>query len=175
VSRRIFEAAGDAIDIFFIGNDFGAQTGPMIGPDLFRRFLVPQLRRFVDLGREFGKLVLLHSDGSLRSLLPDLIDAGFDGIQSIQSNCRGMELGALKRDFGDRITFVGCVDSQALIEGTAGHARELTEQVLSTMMPGGGFIASPSHDYLLPETPVDNVLVMYETIRACGRYAKKAP
>jgi uroporphyrinogen decarboxylase len=43
------------------------------------------------------------------------------------------------------------------------------------MMPGGGFIASPSHDYLLPETPVDNVLVMYETIRACGSYVKKAP
>ena len=175
VSRRIFEAAGDAIDIFFIGNDFGAQNGPMIGPDLFRRFLLPQLRRFVDLGREFGKLVLLHSDGSLRSLLPDLIDAGFDGIQSIQPYCHGMELGALKRDFGDRITFVGCVDSQALIEGTAGQARELTRQVLSTMMHGGGFIASPSHDYLLPETPVDNVLVMYETIRACGSYVKKAP
>lgn len=170
VSRRIFEAAGDSIDIFFIGNDFGAQNGPMIGPDLFRRFLLPQLRRFVALGREFGKLVLLHSDGSLRSLLPDLIDAGFDGIQSIQPYCHGMELEGLKRDFGDRITFVGCVDSQELIEGTAGQARELTRRTLRTMMPGGGFIASPSHDYLLPETPVENILTMYETIRTCGRY-----
>jgi uroporphyrinogen-III decarboxylase len=170
VSRRIFEASGDAIDIFFIGNDFGAQNGPMIGPALFRRFLLPQLNRFVALGHEFGKLVLLHSDGSLRALMPDLIAAGFDGIQSIQPFCAGMELTGLKRDFGDQITFVGCVDTQALIEGSPEQARELTLRTLETMMPGGGFIASPSHDYLLPETPVDNVLVMYETIRRCGGY-----
>jgi uroporphyrinogen decarboxylase len=172
VSRRTFEAVGDAIDIFFIGNDFGAQHGPMIGPDHFRRFLVPQLKRFVALGHEFGKQVVLHSDGSLRVLMPDLITTGFDGIQSIQPFCCGMELAALKHDFGDHITFFGCVDTQALIEGTPAQARELTLRTIATMMPGGGFIASPSHDYLLPETPIDNVLVMYETIRACGSYGK---
>jgi uroporphyrinogen-III decarboxylase len=169
-SRRAFEAAGDAIDIFFIGNDFGAQSGPMLGPEHFRRFVLPQLKRFVDLGHEFGKLVLLHSDGSLRALIPDMIEIGLDGIQSIQPFSFGMELEGLKKDFGDRLTFAGCVDTQALIEGTAEEARELTRGVLETMMPGGGFIASPSHDYLLPETPVENVLIMYETIRECGTY-----
>lgn len=170
VSRRIFEASGDAIDIFFIGNDFGAQVGPMLSPRFFRRFILPHLRQFVDLGHEFGKYVILHCDGSIRSLLPDMIAIGLDGMQSVQPLCTGMELGGLKRDFGRDFTFMGGIDTQLLIEGTAEQARELTLKTLEIMMPGGGFIASPSHDYLLPETPVENVIVMYETIKECGGY-----
>ena len=168
VSRRTFEASGDAIDIFFIGNDFGAQAGPMLGPKAFRRFILPHLKRFVDLGHEFGKHVILHCDGSIRALLPDLIAIGLDGMQSVQPLCYGMELAGLKRDFGAQFTFMGGVDTQTLIEGTQEQARELTRKTLEIMMPGGGFIASPSHDYLLPETPVENVIVMYEMIKECG-------
>ena len=170
VSRRIFEASGDAIDIFFIGNDFGAQSGPMLSPKFFRRFILPHLKRFVDLGHRFGKYVLLHCDGSIRSLIPDMIAVGLDGMQSVQPLCYGMELSGLKRDFGQQFTFVGGIDTQALIEGTAEQARQLTLRTLEIMMPGGGFIASPSHDYLLPETPVENVIIMYETIKECGWY-----
>jgi uroporphyrinogen decarboxylase len=171
VSRRIFEASGDAIDVFFIGNDFGAQTGPMISPKLFRRFILPHLKRLTNLGHEYGKLVVLHCDGSIRTLIPDLIAIGIDGLQSVQPLCHGMELGRLKADFGRQITFMGGIDTQSLIEGSAEEARRLTLSVLQTMMPGGGFIASPSHDYLLPETPVENVIIMYETIQQYGAYS----
>ena len=81
-----------------------------------------------------------------------------------------MGLRGLKRDFGAQLTFMGCIDSQALIEGTREEARQLTIDTLKIMMPDGGFIASPSHDFLLPETPVENVIVMYETIKECGWY-----
>ncbi len=170
VSRRIFEASGDAVDVFFIGNDLGAQNGPMVGPRQFRSFILPHLKRFVDLGHEFGKVVVLHCDGSIRHFIPEMIAIGLDGIQSVQPYCTGMALDGLKRDFGKEMTFFGCVDTQALIEGTAEEARQLTIDTLNTMMPGGGFVASPSHDYLLPETPVENVIVMYETIKECGWY-----
>lgn len=171
VSRRIFEATGDAIDIFFIGNDLGAQTGPLVSPPLFREFVLPQLQRFVKLGHAYGKRVVLHTDGAMRLLIPDLIGIGMDGMQSVQPYATGMELSGLKRDFGKDFTFFGCIDTQALIETTPAGARQLTIDVLNTMMPGGGFIASPSHDYLLPETPVENVIIMYETIKECGSYS----
>jgi uroporphyrinogen decarboxylase len=78
---------------------------------------------------------------------------------------------SLKRDFGDRILLNGCVDTQhVLIEGTPDTVREQTREVLATMKPGGGYVASPSHDYLLPETPVENVIAMYETVREYGGY-----
>ena len=68
-SRRIFDAAGGSIDVFFIGNDFGTQCGPIVGEKLFRRFFLPPLKRLVDLGHGFGLKVMLHCCGGVRPLL----------------------------------------------------------------------------------------------------------
>ena len=72
----MFEAAGPAIDIFFIGNDFGSQTGPLLGVDLFEHFALPSLKRLIDLGHRFGKKVMMHCCGGFRPLFPSLIGAG---------------------------------------------------------------------------------------------------
>jgi len=171
VSRRIFEAAADAIDIFFIGNDFGTQTGPAIGEPLFRRFMLPHLRRLVELGHDYGLKVLMHCCGGFAPLIPALIEIGLDGLQALQPACRGMEPAGLKRAFGDRMVFEGCIDSQrVLIEGTPDLVRSRVRQVLEVMKPGGGYVCSPSHDFVLPETPVENVLALYETVRDYGGY-----
>jgi uroporphyrinogen decarboxylase len=171
VSRRIFEAARGTIDIFFIGNDFGTQTGPMVSAALFRRFFLPHLKRLVDLGHDFGLKVMLHCCGGFAPLIPTLIEIGLDALQSLQPDARGMEPGRLKRDFGDRIVLNGCIDTHhLLIKGTPELVRKRTREILDVMKPGGGYIASPSHDYLLPETPVENVLAMYETVKEFGWY-----
>jgi uroporphyrinogen decarboxylase len=171
VSRRIFVAAGGSIDIFFIGNDFGTQNGPVVSEALFRRFFRPHLKRLVDLGHDFGLKVMLHCCGGFAPLIPALIEIGLDALQSLQPDARGMEPSRLKRDFGDRIVLNGCVDTHhLLIKGTPDLVRRRTREILEIMKPGGGYIASPSHDYLLPETPLENVLAMYETIREYGQY-----
>lgn len=168
VSRRIFDAAADAIDIFFIGNDLGAQNGPLVGERLFRRFILPHLKRLVDLGHEYGLKVLLHCCGGFAPLIPAMIEAGL--VQSLQPNCRGMAPSKLKAEFGDRILLMGCIDTQLLIESTPAAVGAETRKVLGIMKPGGGFIASASHDYLLPETPVENVIAMFDSIREYGGY-----
>jgi uroporphyrinogen decarboxylase len=170
VSRRVFEAAGDLMDIYFIGNDFGGQIGPLIGEKVFRRFFVPQLRRLTDLGHDYGLKVLLHCCGGFQPLIPAMIEAGLDGVQSLQPTCRGMDPADLKANFGGKILLMGGVDTQLLIEGTPELARAATRRVLDIMMPGGGFICSPSHDYLLPETPVQNVAALFETVKDFGSY-----
>jgi uroporphyrinogen decarboxylase len=170
VSRRIFDAAADVIDIFFIGNDFGGQTGPLIGEGLFRRFYVPHLKRLADLGHDYGLKVLMHCCGGFAPLIPAMIEAGLDGVQALQPTCRGMEPADLKAAFGDKIVLMGAVDTQLLIEGTPEQARAATRRVLDIMKPGGGYVCSPSHDYLLPETPIENVLALYDTVREYGGY-----
>jgi uroporphyrinogen-III decarboxylase len=171
-SLRIFEEAADVIDIFFIGNDFGGKTGPLMSDALFRRFFLPHLKRLIDLGHDYGLKVMMHCCGGFAPLIPTMIEAGLDGLQALQPSTRGMEPARLKAAFGDQITFNGCIDTQfVLIEGTPELVREKTREVLDIMKPGGGYIASPSHDYLLPETPAENVLAMYDTIRECGRYS----
>jgi uroporphyrinogen decarboxylase len=171
VSRRIFEAAHGAIDVFFIGNDFGTQTGPVVSPAMFHRFFWPHLRRLADLGHAFGLKVQLHCCGGFESLIPLLIAAGIDGLQSLQPDARDMAPERLKRLYGRDIVLNGCLDTHhLLIAGTPDLVRRETRRIVEIMKPGGGYIASPSHDYLLPETNVDNTLALYDTVREFGRY-----
>jgi uroporphyrinogen decarboxylase len=172
VSQRIFEAAADVIDIFFIGNDFGGKTGPLMSEAMFRRFFLPHLKRLIDLGHDYGLKVMMHCCGGFAPLIPPMIEVGLDGLQALQPSARGMEPAKLKAEFGDKIILNGCIDTQfVLIEGTPELTRENTRTVLEIMKPGGGYVASPSHDYLLPETSVENVLAMYETVQEYGSYS----
>lgn len=170
-SRRIFEEAADLIDIFFIGNDLGSQTGPLIGPELCDRFLMPHVQRLIDLGHRYGLKVQMHCCGGFVPLLPALVGAGLDAIHAVQPCCAGMDLRALKARFGRQLVFNGAIDSQhVLIAGTPDSVVRDTRAVLDIMMPGGGYIAGASHDTLLEETPVANVLAMADAVRHYGVY-----
>ena len=165
VSERTFEAAGDLIDISFIGNDFGGQTGPLLGPDLFDRFLKPHLARHAELAHRYGKKLMLHCCGGFRPLVPSIIAAGVDALHALQPDCTGMGGAGLKKDFGDLVVLNGGIDSRlVLIEGKPDLVRRRTREVLDLMTRGGGFIAGASHDFILPETPVENVVAMFDTI-----------
>jgi uroporphyrinogen decarboxylase len=171
VNERIFAEVGDLIDVFFIGNDLGSNNGALIGTDLFGEYLFPKFKKMADLGHAYGSKVLLHCCGGFRELMPQMIEAGIDGVHAIQPSCYGMDLHGLKKDFGDRLLFNGCIDSQfVVIEGTPPYVKQETRKTLEIMMPGGGFIAGASHDYLLEETPLDNVLAMFDTIQEFGKY-----
>lgn len=170
-SRKIFSAAADKIDIFFIGNDFGSQTGPLMDDALFRRYFFPHLRRMVELGHDFHLKVMMHCCGGFRQLIPAIIETGLDALHAVQPSCLGMDLMQLKKDFGDRIVFNGCIDSHhVLINGNPDSVKSKTMEVLNIMMPGGGFIAGASHDSILEETPVENVVAMFDTVMEAGNY-----
>jgi len=166
VSRNIFEAAAEVIDILFIGNDLGSENGPLLSVGLFEEFVLPPLRRLIDLGHRYDLKVMLHCCGGFRPLISPLIEAGLDGIHALQPYCLGMDPAGLKRDFGDRILLNGAIDSQTvLIEGTPDYVRRETKRTLDVMSPGGGYVAGASHDYILEETPLENVLAMFDTIQ----------
>ena len=172
VSRRVFDAAAPAIDIFFIGNDFGSQRGPLLGQGLFRRFVLPHLKRLINLGHDYGLKVMLHCCGGFAPLIPVMIEAGLDGLHAVQPSCQGMDLATLKTTFGKKILFNGAIDSHhVLIRGTPEYVRAKTREVLTIMMPGGGYVAGASHDWILEETPLENVLAMFDAIRDFGSYA----
>ncbi len=174
VSRRIFDAAADALDVFFIGNDFGGQTGPLLSPAQFDRFMLPHLKQLIDLGHAYRLKVQLHCCGGFEPLMPAMIGAGLDGLHAIQPCCGGMDLAVLKAKYGGRILFNGAIDSHhVLIDGTPASVRERTREVLAVMMPGGGYIAGASHDYILEETPVENVVAMFDAVGEFGVYRRQ--
>jgi len=171
VSKNIFDAASDVIDIFFMGNDYGSQIGPLMGPDMFDRFMAPHQKRLCDLGHSYGLKTQLHCCGGFYELVPSLIDVGVDGVHAIQPSCRGMDLNRLKSEFGDKMVFNGAIDSHhTLMEKDPAGVKEDTRKVLEIMMPGGGYIAGASHDTILEETPVENVIAMFDTVNEYGIY-----
>jgi uroporphyrinogen decarboxylase len=172
VSQNIFAAAADVMDVFFIGNDFGSQRGPLLSVDMFRRFILPHLSRLVDLGHAYGLRVMLHCCGAFAELIPSLIEIGMDGLHALQPCCSSMHPRRLKEQFGDRILLNGAIDSHhVLMDCAPGEVRDKTREVLEIMMPGGGYVAGASHDWILPETPLENVLAMFDAIQEFGIYA----
>lgn len=171
VSQNIFDAAAEAIDVFFIGNDFGSQRGALLSEAMFRRFILPHLERLVRLGHDYGLFVMLHCCGGFAELIPAMIDVELDGLHALQPCCPGMDPARLKAQFGDKILLNGAIDSHhVLIRGNPTLVRETTRRILQFMKPGGGYVAGASHDTILEETPVENVVAMFDAIREFGPY-----
>ncbi|OHB82269.1 MAG: hypothetical protein A2V98_25705 [Planctomycetes bacterium RBG_16_64_12] len=174
VSQNIFDAAAEAIDVFFIGNDFGSQRGPLLGDAMFRRFIRPHLERLVNLGHDYQLKVMMHCCGGFSELIPAMIEIGLDGLHALQPCSGGMDPKKLKAEFGDKILLNGAIDSHhVLIRGNPALVREKTREVIEIMKPGGGYVAGASHDTLLEETPLENVVAMFDAIREFGTYEVK--
>jgi uroporphyrinogen decarboxylase len=158
-NERFFAAAGDLVDGFFFGNDFGTQQGLICGPRQFDRFIMPWLRKFGEQGHRHGHQVVLHSCGSIHSVVGRLIDAGVDGLHPLQALAANMDAETLARDFKGRIAFLGGIDTQHLLtRGRPGQVRAEVRRVRQLLGPN--LIISPSHEALLPNIPPENVEAM---------------
>ena len=166
VTTILFETAGKFIDIFFIGNDFGGQNGPLFTVDQFERFIVPSLRRLADLGHRYGKKVLLHSSGGIRPLIPAIIRSGIDALHGLQPDCAGMSAAGLKKDYGTRVCLSGGIDAKdLLLNGQPNLVRSTTLDLLRVFSSGGAYVAGPSHESILADTPVENVFALFDAVR----------
>ncbi|MEJ5296861.1 MAG: uroporphyrinogen decarboxylase family protein, partial [Armatimonadota bacterium] len=121
------------------------------------------MKRMMDLTKQHGSFVFHHSDGAIRDILPDLIEAGIQILNPVQWRCRGMEREGLKRDFGDRLIFHGGVDNQQTLPfGTVEDVRQEVLDNLRILGDGGGYILAPCHN-IQAVGPAENVVAMYET------------
>ncbi len=168
---RFFEHAGDKIDFIRIADDFGSDNGLKVSKEQWELYCHPAIEKFIKIPRELGVHFYMHSCGAVRKLLPEMISLGADVLDPIQTRADGMEPGGLKRDFGNYITFSGALDEEMLLrQGTPETVKKGVKQLLDAMAPGGGFFLGPSHK-LKVETPVENVVAMYEAAKE-WHYAK---
>ncbi len=162
--RRILEAGGDAVDIAEYNDDVGMQSGLMMSPAMWRKYLKPRVAEMFALIRSYGKKVRYHSCGGVRDILPDLIDLGLDILTPFQPLAAGMEPLALKRDFGKHLTLHGGIDMQELLpHASASEVVDEVKRLMAALNEGGGWIACSSHN-LQPDTPPENIVAMYETL-----------
>jgi uroporphyrinogen decarboxylase len=160
-NELFFEQAGDLVDGFFFGNDFGTQLNLMISPKLFDEFVMPWFRQFVDQGHNHGKQVILHSCGSIYRAIDRLIDSGVDCLHPLQARAKNMDAETLATEFKGSIAFLGGVDAQDILpNGSPAEVRDEVHRVRGLLEPA--LIVSPSHEAILPDVPPENVEAMVQ-------------
>lgn len=160
---RIYEAIPGRVDISYVAEDMGAQTGLMFSPLHIRRFLFPGMKRMIDLAHSAGVSVFHHNDGNITRILPELVDLGIDLLNPIQWRADGMDRVELKQRFGSRLIFHGAVDNQYTLPfGSVAEVRQEVRDNLRILGEGGGYILAPCHN-IQPLTPVENIVAMFET------------
>lgn len=164
--ENVCAAVGDIADLCRFGDDLGTDTGPFMSPDTYRRFFKPRHTRLCDFVHKHSTMhTFLHSCGSIHALLPDLIDAGFEVINPVQTACRDMQPERLKREFGNDITFWGGgVDTRKVLNhGSPAEVRADVLGRLKVFAPGGGFVFNTIHN-ILPDVPPENIVAMFEAV-----------
>ncbi len=170
---RFFESAGNKIDIFFFGDDMGTQLSLLISLNHWRTFCKPHIKRFLELARQWNLKTMFHSCGAIREIIPDLVELGLDALNPVQVSARGMDLMELKTEFGEKLTFHGGIDHQRILAfGSEYDVRKEVRRVIDIMAPGGGYCLAPSHDLMLDEFPVENVIAMYDEAYDYGKYKR---
>jgi len=170
ILQRTIEAAKGGIDFLWMGEDLGTQKGPLIGIELYRKNIRPLHQQFVDLAKSYNLPVMLHSCGSSSWAYEDFIQMGVDVVDTLQPEATNMEPEYLKKTFGDRLAFHGCISTAGpVVTGSVEDVISYCKNTLEIMMPGGGYAFAPTHR-LQDNSPTENVLAMYETARTFGVY-----
>ena len=164
--ERLCRAVGDVVDIVRLGDDLGMDRGPLVSPAMYRRLFKPRHAALCDYIHRHSRMhILLHSCGGIAPLVPDLIEAGFEILNPVQTNCRGMEPERLKREFGSDVVFWGggCDTRRVLNQASPDEVRRHVRERIEVFAPGGGFVFNTIHN-ILPEVPPDNILAMFEAL-----------
>ena len=161
------DSLGDIVDVIRFGDDLGMKTGPLMDLDTFRRFFKPRYKILCDyVKKHTGMKIFLHSCGSIRQFIPDLIEVGIDILNPVQTNSHDMDPASLKKEFGKDIVFWGGgVDTVSVINhGTPEEVRKDVLKRCEIFSKDGGFVFAPIHN-ILSEVPPMNIIAAYNAVR----------
>lgn len=160
---RSLEAGKGQFDAIFMGEDLGTQIAPMISMDSYRKHIKILHQKIIDVANTFDLPVMMHTCGSSSWVYDEFIKMGVAAVDALQPEAKNMEPRYLKERFGNNLAFHGCISTTgALTFGTPEEVKKDCNEVLEIMKVGGGYCFSPAHS-IQDNSPVENVLAMYET------------
>ena len=164
--EKVCEAVGDVVDILRFGDDLGMDTGMFMSREKYQEIFKPRhamLNEYVH--KNSGMKTFLHSCGSIYPIIPDLIEAGYDILNPVQTTARDMEPVRLKKEFGRDITFWGggCSTRSVLNHGTPKEVYEYTKRMMEIFMVDGGYVFNQEHN-IMPDVPAENIVAMYAAV-----------
>jgi len=166
--ERLHGAIGDRAAIMQTnGTDCGTQNGPFLSAATYRDLFLPYQKRVNGwIHRHTKWKTFMHCCGGIVPLLDAVVEAEFDILSPVQCSAKGMDPRALKRDYGEQLVFWGGgVDTQKTLPfGTPQEVKEQVRDGIEIFSPGGGFVFCTIHN-IQANTPIENVLAMFEVVR----------
>lgn len=162
--RAVREGLSRGFDVVWTADDLAYKTGPLMSPDMFRRIVLPHVRKVADA---INAPWVFHSDGDLTALMPDLLDLGITALNPIEPEA--MDIREVKRRWGNRVCLVGNVSVHLLASGTPDDVRAEVRRLIAEVAPGGGYVLASGNSlasYVKPE----NVRAMTAALSEFGAY-----
>jgi uroporphyrinogen decarboxylase len=166
IARNAIRAGADAI---VIADDYAGNDSPFFSLAVFKEFVLPRLKRMVEVIHEEGGMAVKHSDGNLWPILDMIVDTGIDALNPMEP-IAGMDIGRVKQKYGKRLCLIGNIDcAYILSEAPTEEVVAAVKECIRKASPGGGHIISSSnaiHSSVKPQ----NYRAMIEATKDCGRY-----
>jgi uroporphyrinogen decarboxylase len=169
---RILPKIRGYVQILVVGDDLGMQSGPQISRRMYRDIFLERHKRIYEYAKSVsGAHLMLHSCGGIYPLIPDLIEAGVEILNPVQTTACNMDPARLKREFGKDLTFWGggCDTQGLLATGTPQQIREDVRRRLDVFMPGGGYVWNQIHN-MLADVPPENIEAVLDAAYEFGTY-----
>jgi uroporphyrinogen decarboxylase len=163
---------GDLVDVVMIGDDIGCQSGPLFSPQFYRRVVKPRQKRLVQHIKSLTPArIWYHTCGSVRQLIPDLLDNGIDILNPVQISAADMDPRDLKTDFGNKLVFWGGgIDTQKILSFAGpDEVREHVRRNLEAFKPGGGYVFNSVHN-IQAGVPPENIAALFAAAHMHGFY-----
>jgi hypothetical protein len=165
--KRLWERIGSKVDVVYLcGADFGTQESQFCSADAFRSLWLPHYKKMTDwIHQNTTWKVFKHSCGSIVPLLPAMIDAGFDIINPVQINAKGMDPVSLKEEFGNDVVFWGGgIDTQVVLpSATPEEVRTHVLRQCEIMGRHGGFVFNSVHN-VQANVPIENLVAAINAV-----------
>jgi len=147
------------VDGGYFGDDYGAQKGLLFSPASWRKLIKPRLARLFAPFAQRGLPVLMHSDGQIQKILPDLVEIGLSALNPVQPEV--LEHAWLRENFGGRLAFYGGISTQTVLpNGSPAEVAEAVAKCARQLAPDGtGLLLAPSHR-MMRDIPLENVAAM---------------
>lgn len=166
VFRRIVEM--DEIGAMWYGDDLAYHSGTMVHPKVLRTYLFPYMEQMGAICREKGLPFVLHSDGNLWQVLPDLLACGLNALHPIEP--KAMDSRELKARYGDRLCLLGNIEiGETLTLGTPADVEAEVRERIRTLAPGGGYAVGSSNT-VAHYVKLENFRALIQSTRRYGRY-----
>lgn len=163
----------DQVQVVAEADDLGTQNSLLLSPESLQEIVMPRISRLMHfLKKQFPRAkTFFHTDGAVKQIIPNLIEAGVDILNPVQYSAEGMDLAELKKEFGDVLVFWGAgIDTQEILnKATPDQVRDEVKRNIEIMAPGGGYVFTTVHN-IQADVPPENFWAMWESMMEFGKY-----